>query len=219
MVDNKKSLAEIVARLTTENFTCTLSDDTNYPNFIISYNLNSFPFVCSIPHYTIESTKTGRIFISQDSIKKVREQFNMPYDLFSSAKDRVDANKKRTEVPTPTYTLLSKTEGKRLESFYVKWFNFLSETEYTPLIKECEKTMETSSVARTLADSVLSTTKNTTESSYKKENTIRLKNSISEMVISENSNSVHITMDDWKLTKDQKLKLFMFMDELANGVK
>ena len=222
---DKTTIAETVKRLTTENFTCTVSDETGYPNFIITYNLNSFPFSCSIPHYTIESKKTGQIFINHDSIRAVRDTYNLSESMFSCAKDRSENRIKYAEnkIDEPSCVLLSKAEGSRLEAFYIKWFNYLSETEYTPLVKECENVLVRSFSARTFADSVLRGTTNTVEkakSSHRTDLNITLKNAFGEMVIPEaTENRIVINLDCYRMTDEMRVKLFVFLDTLENEIK
>lgn len=117
-MDTKEKIKANVIRFTTANVTCTLSDDSNYPQYIFTHK--NFPFVCSVGHSTVEGNKTAHIFMSNESQMAIRKQFGLSYELFTSAKNYAGSYvkyKMENKPVQPNDAKLSTIEGSRLISF------------------------------------------------------------------------------------------------------
>jgi hypothetical protein len=216
-----------IARLTTTNVTCTQSTSCD-SNYLLTHK--DFPFSCVVSEWMLTRKGTNKIHLSSESEKAVRDQFGLSHELFNSAKGYAETHAKyrmENKPEVPNYANLSTIEGKRLESWYTKWFEYINTMEYLPLVMKCEEVLNSSNVNRKYADKVLSLTTETTErdriaySSSSRDTTITLKNKFSVMTISETSEKVggRVAVDDWNMTTEQRERLFLFLDAMAKETK
>jgi hypothetical protein len=89
------------------------------------------------------------------------------------------------------------------------------------LIRHCEKAVVTSNESRIYADKVLSLTTETVEkdNTYRKDNTIVLKNKFAEMEIAESYKSIRLKIEDYNMTENQRESLFLFLDAMSKEPK
>ena len=210
-------------RLTTANVSCTHDEGG-----IFTLTHKDYPFTCVVSEWMLTRKGTNKIRISNESDKAVREKFGLLHTLFKSAQGYAETYAKyhMGNKPTePNHANLATIEGKRLEAWYTKWFSYLNEVEYLPLIMKCSEMVNSSNGAREYADKVLGLTTETKERAKdqygSKENSITLKNKFAVMTISETSDkaSGRLEIEDWNMTPEQRLKLFIFLDGMSKEDK